>query len=110
MLLYHLTTPPEWERALSKGTYRPSNFKTEGFIHCSTHEQLAGVAERYFQEHDLLVVLVASERKLKPHLKWEPSTNEELFPHYYKGLELSLIETTHMLSRNRAGEWEWDFL
>ncbi len=57
-LIYHLTTVEEWEDAQDKGSYEPSSFIREGFIHCSTEEQLEGVMQRHFKKQENLVKLV----------------------------------------------------
>lgn len=106
MILYHLTETEAWEMALEKGFYAPPSLETEGFIHFSTEAQLLQTAARYFAHTDELVVLEVSEKKVKSILKWEPSTQEELFPHVYGRLELDMIGNTNMLLKNRDGQWE----
>ena len=106
MILYHLTEAKAWEMALDKGFYAHPSLESEGFIHFSTEAQLLQTAARYFKSEDELVVLEVSEKKVKDLLKWEPSTNDELFPHVYGRLELSMVGNTNMLMRNKDGMWE----
>ena len=47
-IIYHITTNQEWQDALMKGFYEASSLATEGFIHCSTEQQVEGVLQRYF--------------------------------------------------------------
>ena len=47
-IILHVTTRGQWEQALAAGEYRSASFAEEGFLHCCTHQQLAGVLERYF--------------------------------------------------------------
>jgi uncharacterized protein (DUF952 family) len=83
-IIYHVTTAHEWTAAHEKGYYSASSLKTEGFIHCSTAEQVAGVLERYFAGKKNLVKLSIDTDKLASALQYDlsPSLREE-FPHVY---------------------------
>jgi len=106
--IYHLISPKEWEKALNSDSYKPADFQKEGFIHFSSEEQVIPSANKHYKDHDSLVLLVVSEKRVKKQLKWEKSRNDELFPHLYSKLSLEWIETSYMLSRNPKGEWEWE--
>jgi uncharacterized protein (DUF952 family) len=79
MIIYHITTSAEWQQAKANGFYKAASLKTEGFIHCSTQQQVAGVRERYFQGKTNLVKLVIDTEKLKHELKLEnaPSVGQD---------------------------------
>ena len=93
---------------MQKGLYTAPSLKTEGFIHCSTHEQLIKSATLHFSEEQELVVLFILPKKVESILKYELSRSEELFPHIYGPIELDDISTQSILSRNEAGEFEID--
>lgn len=82
-MIYHVTTLQDWELQKGKSEFIPSDYHREGFIHCCTTSQLAGVLERYFKGKTGLVLLHLNESKLKAELKYEISTNDEEFPHLY---------------------------
>ena len=65
MLIYHLTPRTDWEIAQEKGEYRAESLKTEGFIHCSTEEQVAPVANAFYTAQKGLVLLIIDPEKLK---------------------------------------------
>ena len=55
-MIYHVTTKTDWQTAKDKGYYEAASLATEGFIHLSTKEQVAGVLERYYKgQADLLL-------------------------------------------------------
>lgn len=58
--------------------------QAEGFIHCSTADQVQGVLERYYAGRKELLKLTIDPARLSSPLKFElaPSVNEE-FPHVY---------------------------
>src|SRR5687768_12035626 len=92
MIIYHIATTEDWKLANLNGWYEASSLTSEGFIHCSTKEQVKGVLERYFNERTDLLKLVIDTSKLQAPLKFElaPSIQEE-FPHIYGLLNLDAV-------------------
>lgn len=93
--VYKIVHIEDWQRACRAGVYKGSADDTrDGFIHLSAPMQIAGTLEKhFFQQADLLVVAFVSD-DLAPHLKWEPSRNGALFPHYYGTLPTQLAKAT----------------
>ncbi|MEP6481514.1 MAG: DUF952 domain-containing protein [Rhodoglobus sp.] len=76
----------EWD-ALNGEPYgtstRGASLAEVGFIHASSAEQLAGVAERFYRDDpEDLVVLELDEACLGAEVRWEDGGGE-LFPHIY---------------------------
>ncbi|GHN01236.1 hypothetical protein WSM22_27250 [Cytophagales bacterium WSM2-2] len=90
-MIYHITTSQDWESQKDKPDFLPADYHKEGFIHCCTSEQLAGVMERYFKGKTGLALLHLDESKLKAELKFEASTNDEEFPHLYGAINREAI-------------------
>ena len=90
--IYHVALLSDWEKAKEMGYYEASSLTLEGFIHCSTESQVAGVLQRYFGGKGPLVKLVIDPARLTAPLKYElaPSVNEE-FPHIYGPLNLAAV-------------------
>jgi uncharacterized protein (DUF952 family) len=82
MLIYHIVLPEKWAE-FESGLYRHPSLDTEGFIHCSFEDQLAGVIERYYSGEDELVILEIDSDRLMSRMIKEPSTNREIYPHIY---------------------------
>lgn len=91
-IIYHITTNEEWQDALLKGFYEAASLQSEGFIHCSTEQQVAGVLKRYFIGKTDLVKLTIDTSKLKTKLQYDfsPSVNEA-FPHIYGAINLDAV-------------------
>ncbi|MES1160363.1 MAG: DUF952 domain-containing protein [Bacteroidota bacterium] len=91
-IIYHLTTPKEWQQAKSKGQYEAPSLAEEGFIHCSEERQIAGVLERYFQGQTKLMKLhIETDRLTSPlYYDWSPSL-EDTFPHIYGPINLDAV-------------------
>lgn len=91
-LIYHVTTAAQWADALKNGAYETSSLAHEGFIHCSTGNQVGGVLERYFAGRHDLVSLVIEPGLLKSKLQYDRSDlmNED-FPHIYGPVNLEAV-------------------
>jgi len=91
-MIYHVVTEANWQNALQQGFYEAESLATEGFIHTSKAEQVAGVLGRYYKNQSNLFLLHIDETKLTAPLKYEmaPSVNEE-FPHIFGRLNLDAV-------------------
>jgi uncharacterized protein (DUF952 family) len=91
-MIYHVVTSSKWKAALVQGFYEAPSLALEGFIHCSTTQQVAGVLQRYYQGQTDLLLLHIDENKLTAALKYElaPSVNE-MFPHIFGRLNLDAV-------------------
>ncbi|OJW23932.1 MAG: hypothetical protein BGO49_17245 [Planctomycetales bacterium 71-10] len=90
--ILHVTPPVGWEQAVADGEYRGDTLAAEGFLHCCSPGQLAGVVSRYFRGRIGLVVVRIDPEKLKPPLRWEaPPGSGEAFPHVYGPLNLDAV-------------------
>ncbi|HEV8115562.1 MAG TPA: DUF952 domain-containing protein [Acidimicrobiales bacterium] len=88
MAIFHLATPEQWAAAQASGTVAPPSLATEGFVHCSTDDQLDGTIERHFAGVDELLLLRLHEEGLGDDLRWEESRPGERYPHLYRAIEL----------------------
>lgn len=90
--IYHITTQKEWEQAKQIGSYQPAGFEAEGFIHCSSEKQVAGVLDRFYKGQTGLVKLKIEKAKLERPLLFELATDlDELFPHIYGALNIESV-------------------
>jgi uncharacterized protein (DUF952 family) len=86
--IYHIATRTDWEQAQRAGEYTTSSLGVtlaeEGFIHCSQADQVAGVAEKYYQnELDLVLLVIDADRVASP-LRYDPVPGQpDPYPHIY---------------------------
>ena len=91
-VLFHITTREQWLAAETAGVYRSDSLKTEGFIHCSTIEQVAGVANAKFQGCKGLVLLVIDPALVTAEIRFEDCYDTgRQFPHIYGALPVSAV-------------------
>ena len=90
--IYHITTAASWEKAQTTGAYITDSLSTEGFIHCSTQDQVAGVLDRYYKGQTNLVKLTIEKSKVTSPLIFELATSiNEVFPHIHGPINLSAV-------------------
>ena len=93
--IFHIAEKSAWESARATGSYRVPSLDSEGFIHLSTSDQYIATANRYYRGRDDLVLLEVDPDGLSD-LRYEKSTNDELFPHLYSELPASAVVRVHM--------------
>ena len=91
-IIFHITTREAWDSAGSKGMYQPEAFSIEGFIHCSTRDQVIQVANIRFRSQTGLVLLLIDTDKVKGEIIYENlEGGQQLFPHIYGELNLDAV-------------------
>ncbi|HEY5883914.1 MAG TPA: DUF952 domain-containing protein [Pyrinomonadaceae bacterium] len=86
--IFHITKRDEWERAKQAGSYRAPSLATEGFIHCSTSDQVVQTANRLFRGQSGLVLLEIDTNQVGAEIKYENCEDgQENFPHIYGPLD-----------------------
>jgi uncharacterized protein (DUF952 family) len=105
MLIYKVILRVEWDSVTT--TYDGSaDDRRDGFIHFSTHAQLASTLAKHYAGQTGLMLLAVEADSLGPALKWElaPKRGEE-FPHLYKPLAKSDVKWAAPLNRDASGEF-----
>jgi len=92
MRIFHITTQADWQEAQRAGDYRADSLSSQGFIHCSTREQILPVAKRYYSgRSDLLLLCIETDRVSAPIRYENLEGGAELFPHIYGALNLDAV-------------------
>ena len=111
-MIYHITSRKAWSDASQRGEYRTESLETEGFIHCSTREQVLPVAEKFYQGQGTLLLLLIDPSRLHSELRWEPPSGGnpppgvpegEMFPHVYGPINLDAVIKVFDLEANPDG-------
>ena len=111
-MIYHITSSKAWEAAQANGEYRADSLTTEGFIHCSTLEQVLPVAHLYYKGQRGLIVLGIEPTLLSSDLKWEPPSGGnpppgvpvgEMFPHVYGPINVNAVIKVADINPNEDG-------
>ena len=99
MLVYKILLPAEWAEFESVGRFDGSPLdRRDGFVHCSSRDQLGGTALRYFGDQKELVVLAVDGQVLGEWLRWETSGHGGPFPHVYAPLPRAAVVAVHRIA------------
>ena len=83
-MIFHIAEKKRWESSQEAGSYSAESLSIEGFIHCSTIDQVLGVANRIFRSRTDLVVLKIDESKVDHRIVYENLDGGKiLYPHIY---------------------------
>ncbi|MCP4419007.1 MAG: DUF952 domain-containing protein [Chloroflexi bacterium] len=91
-MILHITTETAWQTAVASGTYHADSLASEGFIHCSTIEQLLMPANELFRGQTNLILLKIDPDQLTADLIYEDCYETgHKFPHIYGSLNLDAV-------------------
>lgn len=91
-IIFHISKRDAWTRAKAEGSYRTEAFPIEGFIHCSTRDQVIQVANIRFRGQTGLVLLSIETDKVSAEIIYENlEGGPQLFPHIYGELNIDAV-------------------
>ncbi|WP_019156298.1 DUF952 domain-containing protein [Robertmurraya massiliosenegalensis] len=106
-MILHIMNKTDWSKAQEGTVYSPSSLNTDGFIHCSTKEQVLGVANFLFQGQEGLVLLCIDSKRVKAEVIYEDLYESgKLFPHIYGPLNIDAVERVIDFPANKDGDFE----
>lgn len=102
-MLHHAATRADWD-ARTETDYRPAGLATEGFVHCSTAEQLPATLARHYRGRDDLVLLSLDVGALTSDLVWEDTSGRgEAYPHIYGPIPIQAITAVEPVAVDEGG-------
>jgi uncharacterized protein (DUF952 family) len=109
-LLFHLTTKEDWKTFQKGGSYEPESLEAEGFIHCSSGNQVEDTANRIFSDQDSILLLVIDATMLREDIKYEkdPETGDK-FPHIYGPISVNAIIDKIEIKAEDNGKFNIEF-
>ena len=93
-MILHICSKKDWDDAKADGVYVADTLSSQGFIHCSTPEQVIEVADYMFKGQSDLVLLLIDEKKVNKEIKYEDAGNGKLYPHIYGPLNIDAVDDT----------------
>ena len=97
--ILHFCPRAAWSDAQACGEYRGDTLASEGFIHCSTADQVHLPANAHVPGRTDMVLLELDPARLTSPVRWEPGDprdpNSMNFPHVYGAIELDAVIAVH---------------
>ncbi len=107
-MLFHLATRADWD-ARGATAYVPAGLSREGFVHCSSVDQVVRTANRLFTGRRDLLLLVIEPSALGSTVVWEDLYDAgEDFPHVYGSIDLAAITSVEQFLPDEAGTFSWN--
>lgn len=91
--IYHVVSYDVWmSSARTNDEYLPPTFQQDGFIHCSTLDQIVSTTNAFHKGEKNLLLLEINSQTLRSPLKYDDSPSwNQLFPHIYGPLNTNAI-------------------
>lgn len=107
--IYHICTQKSWLDAGLRGIYQTESLTKEGFIHCSSQDQVLRVAVAFYSGQKNLVLLVIDPSRLKSEIRWEPGSDkpDERFPHIFGPINLDAVTSVLDFPQNSDGSFKF---
>jgi uncharacterized protein (DUF952 family) len=91
-IIFHITERKAWDSAAAEEIYWTETFSIEGFIHCSTRDQVIQVANIRFRGQTELVLLSIDTDRVTAEILYENlEGGKQLFPHIYGELNIDAV-------------------
>ncbi len=104
--IFHIAQKKDWENSIESGMYKIKSLETEGFIHCSTKEQVIEIADLNFADENDLVLLEIDTSKIKSKIIYENLEGEEdMYPHIYGPIEVKAVIAAHIFIKNTENKY-----
>jgi len=105
-MIYHIVPKEDWQAVLDAEDYRGDSLEAEGFIHCSTRDQLLDVANHWFPGRDDLLLMKIDPGLVSAQIKYEDGGDGQLFPHVYGPIEKHAVVAVEDFPLGSAGRFE----
>ena len=106
-MILHIVPEREWQTAVTGGVYHADSLASEGFIHCSTREQLLGTANNKFGGQQGLVVVCIDPNRVSAPIVYEDSYNSgQDFPHIYGPLDIEAVRAVFAFPPQEDGSFK----
>ena len=105
-VILHITKREQWNQAESAGVYHGDALGSEGFIHCSTLQQVIEVANALFCAQEGLMLLCIAPDRVEAEIRYESTESEERFPHIYGPLNTDAVIKVLEFEPDEDGKFE----
>ena len=109
-MIFHTIVKKDWDVAVKSNSCGNPSLDTEGFIHCSTIDQLSKTTNKFFSGRKDIVILCIDEKLLTAEVKFENSSGllqqNKLYPHIYGKINIDAVKNVVRLVANSHGIFE----
>ena len=104
IVIYHIMNEKDYNEAANSNYYAPVSLVEEGFIHCSTKEQILGVANNIYKNQKKLCIIAIDTSQLEAELVFEDLYElGQDYPHIYGQLNMDAISNIYPFQAETSG-------
>ncbi len=104
--IYHIALEKDLIKAMKIGYYQADSLISEGFLHCSTLEELINTANRIFKNQRNLFLLELESTQIEAKTIYENTSGGSiLYPHIYGNLNLPAIHQSYRFEPDETGKF-----
>jgi uncharacterized protein (DUF952 family) len=89
--IYHIAPPADAERLRRSGSLEPGSLAAEGFVHCSTADQVVATTDRYFAGETDLVLVELDPDLIGHEISWPEVYPGQRYPHVHGPLPAAAV-------------------
>ncbi len=106
-MIINLMTKEKYSSLEGEAYFSSPSLQEEGFIHCSSLDQVIKVANKHYKDIDPTLIVLLDEAKIEAKVVFEDLYGKgEDYPHVYGQINTSAIIGVHELERNEEGLFE----
>jgi len=106
-LIYHITPAHAWRQAVELGQYLADSLQSEGFIHCSTRQQVVKTGNLFFHGQSDLLLLEIDPTVYTGVLRIELAENGDYFPHIYGPIRVETVVRVMLFTPDADGNFKF---
>ena len=105
--ILHITSRQAWVDVQAVGRYEATSLRSQGYIHCSKHDQVVDVANFLFRGQSDLVLLCIDSDEVRAEVRYENCEGgDKLFPHVYGPINLDSVTDVLPFNPDANGVFE----
>ncbi|MDX1682346.1 MAG: DUF952 domain-containing protein [Phycisphaeraceae bacterium] len=105
--IFHIASRGQWRASAETGQYAPPEFNADGFVVCSFVDDVADVANAYFQDQTDLVLLRINQEKTGKPVRLESIDPEmKSLPCIFGAVPVEAVTGVFTLSAGPGGAYE----
>ena len=102
--IFHIAPKENWTKSRSRGQYSEESLQREGFIHCSTAEQVVDTANKHFKGQSDLVLLSIDTSDIMSVIAYQSSGDSgEEYPHIFGPINHDAVKDVIDFPASRDG-------
>ncbi len=107
--IYHIISNQDWVNAQTSGKHHAASLDSEGFIHCSTKENILWAANNHYAGVKDLRLLAIDPQTITAPWRFDPVPGIGMFPHIYGELNLDAVVRSASLVADPSGKFIFPF-